>query len=69
MAPKKRARLSSVASTPLAESQPKTPAETPASTGKDVDDDEDVLNDPWTDDQETSLFKSLIRWKPTGKVR
>jgi MRG-binding protein len=74
MPPRKRAKVSA-ASTPLAE-QPKTPIETPADTtpaaGKEqsVDQTADlVLNDPWTDEQEAQLFKSLIRWKPTGTIR
>lgn len=27
---------------------------------------ESVISDAWTYEQETSLFKSMIRWKPVG---
>lgn len=30
---------------------------------------EQVMSNLWTDDQESSLFKAIIRWKPTGTAR
>lgn len=32
----------------------------------DPPDEAEVELDPWTDEQETSLFKSMTRWKPVG---
>ncbi|KAF2245716.1 CT20-domain-containing protein [Trematosphaeria pertusa] len=62
MPPRKRAKASA-ASTPLAEMQPKTPQDPGAASQSQ---DHDLLHDPWADDQETQLFKSMMKWKPTG---
>ncbi|KAF1913004.1 chromatin modification-related protein EAF7-domain-containing protein [Ampelomyces quisqualis] len=60
MPPRKRAKASA-ASTPLADSQPKTPQESGPGQSQ-----EHVHSDPWADEQETQLFKSMMKWKPTG---
>lgn len=44
------------ADTPVAATAPKSPVV-------------DVHSNMWTDDQEASLFKGVIRWKPAGKSR
>lgn len=58
MPPKKKARVSYAVS-------PDAEPETPAAASPDKTD-EQVLDDPWTDDEEIGLFKGLMRWKPTG---
>jgi MRG-binding protein len=63
MPPKKKARVSQAAS-PAATDQHKTPTPAAQSPSKA---DEDVLNDPWTDEEAIGLFKAVIKWKPTGK--
>ncbi|KAK4544567.1 hypothetical protein LTR36_004139 [Oleoguttula mirabilis] len=63
MPPRKRAKVSQAAS-PTPTSQPKTP--TPAAEAPPSKTDEQVLNDPWTDEEEIGLFKGLMQWKPTG---
>ncbi|KAM0797297.1 CT20 family protein [Usnea florida] len=66
MPPKKKNRQPSrAASTPaddaVEQGEEKTPSPTKADLGT-----ESIKSDPWTDEQETSLFKSMIRWKPVG---
>lgn len=63
MPPKKKVRQPSrAASTPAGdavEEEPPTPMKEDLGT-------ESVATDGWSDEQETSLFKSMIRWKPVG---
>lgn len=60
MPPRKKAKASA-ASTPLADALPKTPQDSGV-----VQSHDDLLNDTWADEQETQLFKSMMKWKPTG---
>ena len=53
--------------TPQAADTPATPAATTTSNNKhNYPPDAEVLGNLWTADQESSLFKAIIRWKPTG---
>jgi len=62
MPPKKKSKASAqIASPPPVNEDP-----------MDIDGEElppfELLNDHWTDDQEASLFKGIMSWKPTGKT-
>ncbi|KAF1850781.1 CT20-domain-containing protein [Cucurbitaria berberidis CBS 394.84] len=60
MPPRKKAKASA-ASTPLRDVQAKTPQDSGVSQSQD-----DLLGDVWADEQEAQLFKSMMKWKPTG---
>lgn len=59
MPPRKKTKASA-ASTPLPDPRPKTPQDTGPTR------EQEQLNDAWADEQETQLFKSMMKWKPTG---
>ena len=66
MAPKKKGRVpSGAASTPSGGAAEHLAEESPAPVEADTAQDE-ALPHRWTDEQETSLFKAMIRWKPVG---
>lgn len=71
MPPKKKPKISSSRgpSTPSAADSAPPSADTPGNIegAKRPDVDYDLLSDPWTDEQETSLLKGIIRWKPVGE--
>lgn len=51
--------------TPQAADTPRA-ADTPTASKPSLPPASEILNNLWTDDQESSLFKAVIRWKPSG---
>ncbi|KAL7627381.1 hypothetical protein AAE478_001574 [Parahypoxylon ruwenzoriense] len=51
--------------TPQASDTPRA-ADTPTASKPSLPPPSEILNNLWTDDQESSLFKAVIRWKPSG---
>ncbi|KAI1205711.1 CT20-domain-containing protein [Annulohypoxylon truncatum] len=51
--------------TPQAADTPRA-ADTPTASKPNLPPPSEILNNLWTDDQEASLFKAVIRWKPSG---
>ena len=67
MPPRKKTKGSTKApSTPGAE-QDSTKPDTPRTEAPSKPT-HNILQDPWTDEQETSLFKGIIKWKPAGRI-
>ena len=67
MPPRKKARIGlRKASTPVHE-EDSISVRTPETRESPTKQDHNPLKDPWTDEQETSLFKGIIRWKPAGE--
>jgi MRG-binding protein len=69
MPPKKKTKLSSrnASSTPQTEPGKQSGGTTGATESAQKSDTEyDLVNDPWTDEQETALLKGIVRWKPVG---
>jgi hypothetical protein len=70
MPPKKKSRAPPRAtSTPVTDDDAMVVDSPAAETPKPIDEPakrNELLDDPWSDEQETSLFKGIMRWKPNG---
>lgn len=62
MPPRKKTKASA-ASTPLGDGQPGTPQ----ASNITAQSQDELLKDPWEDEQEIQLLKSMMKWKPTGE--
>lgn len=67
MPPRKKLKVSSQA--PSTPSQTDNAPSVPPSqqVSREATEPDSLVTDPWTDDQETSLLKGIIRWKPVGR--
>ncbi|TVY62910.1 Chromatin modification-related protein EAF7 [Lachnellula suecica] len=65
MPPKKKGKGARAASTPVPDEDAMA-VDSPQQVEEPAKPSYDILKDPWTDEQETSLFKGIIQWKPAG---
>ena len=66
MGPRKRGRIPFRVDSSLSEDAAKLPAEEPPVPTIPSKPQSEDKSSGWTDEQETSLFKAMIRWKPVG---
>ena len=67
MPPRKKApRAARHDSTPSGNAAEQATEDVPTPAEVEIARDDIHISDPWTDEQETSLYKGMIRWKPVG---
>ncbi len=70
MPPKKKTKGTAKAPSTLVADEDAMIIDTPQQTPKPIEEpaksEDELLKELWTDEQETSLFKGLIKWKPNG---
>lgn len=69
MPPKKRARGAAAATPTPARDDDAMDIDTPQREASGDKGGDPALDELWTDDQVSSLFKGVIRWKPAGRSR
>lgn len=67
MPPRKKARATAQKASTPAQGEDSMVVDTPETETISKKPEYDLLKDPWTDEQEISLFKGIVRWKPAGE--
>jgi len=67
MPPRKKARVTAQKVSTPTQDEDSMVVDTPDTENISKKPEYDALKDPWTDEQEISLFKGIIRWKPAGE--
>jgi MRG-binding protein len=67
MPPRKKARVTAQKASTPAQDEDSVVVNTPETETTLKKPEYDPLKDLWTDEQEISLFKGIIRWKPAGE--